>query len=144
MIRPESIDEYEGTLRDLAPDLTPMLDVIFILLIFFILTANGSFRALDLTLPQKGAEQAAPLQNANHIVLEIHPGSAGYRLDDKTYNAFPELQQALRSKVSNTPDYELVIAGDKEVTMERLLEVLTFLQAEGIEAANILMQKKGE
>lgn len=143
MIQVESTDDREGTLRDLAPDLTPMLDVIFILLIFFILTANGSFRALDLALPQKGAELAPVMKEQKHLVLEINP-AAGYKLDGKQYDNFRLLKNAVKQSIAAKPSHELVIAGGKKVTMERLLEVLTFLNAEGIQAANILMQKKGE
>jgi len=37
---------------DLMPDLTPLLDVMFMLIVFFLLTANAVPYALDVNLPQ--------------------------------------------------------------------------------------------
>lgn len=37
--------------RDEGPDLTPLIDVVFILLIFFILAASFAVRGIDLDLP---------------------------------------------------------------------------------------------
>ena len=36
-----------GIIHDLMPDLTPLLDVMFMLIVFFILTANAVPYALD-------------------------------------------------------------------------------------------------
>ena len=37
--------------RDDEPDLTPLIDMVFILLIFFILAASFAVRGIDLDLP---------------------------------------------------------------------------------------------
>ena len=40
------------------------------------------------------------------------------------------------------PGHELIIAGDKDVAIETLLKVLTYLQSRNVSAANILMRKE--
>ena len=137
-------DEQEGSLRDLAPDLTPMLDVMFILIVFFMLTANSVFKTLDITLPEKGAEAASPIQDTHQIVLEIRSHGGGYALDERRFNNVAKLKEAILSTVAARPDDTFVIASDKDVKVESLLEVLTFLSSNDIEAANILMREASE
>ncbi|WP_339630869.1 biopolymer transporter ExbD [uncultured Sneathiella sp.] len=140
MITLQSEDPHGGTLRDLAPDLTPMLDILFILLVFFLLTVGTVFKSLDLKLPSAVEEELTQLNEPRHIMLEIREGS--YALDGEQMDNFIELKTALRATLAEKPDYELIVAGDRRIAIERLLRVLTYLQMQGIDAANILMQKE--
>jgi biopolymer transport protein ExbD len=132
---------HESTsVYDLAPDLTPMLDILFIMLVFFMLTAGSVFQSLDLKLPSSVMEELTILNEPEHIMLEIHQNK--YALNNKSIKTFDELRQAIPALLKDKPDYELIIAGDKRIAIERLLKVLTYLQSEGIDAANILMQQE--
>ena len=55
--------------RDDEPDLTPLIDMVFILLIFFILAASFAVRGIDLDLPPAHSGQARPGQ----LVLKAAP-----------------------------------------------------------------------
>ncbi|MEH6525529.1 MAG: biopolymer transporter ExbD [Sneathiella sp.] len=140
MIRLQTEDLHSGTLRDLAPDLTPMLDILFILLVFFLLTAGAVFQSLDLKLPSSVADEVNLVNAPRHIMLEIRRGS--YAVDGEAIRGFEGLKFALRTALTDKPDHELIVAGDKRIAIEELLKVLTYLQSQGIEAANILMQKE--
>lgn len=125
-------------LRDLAPDLTPMLDILFILLVFFMLTAGVVLRTLDVRLP--AADYALPLTpQAQQTLLELH--AEFYVLNGERLADIAALRPALRTAQSANPDHELIIAGDEKVAMGRLLRVLTVLRAEGMESANIVMRE---
>ncbi len=142
MIRMQSQDEEGAGLSDLAPDLTPMLDILFILLVFFMLTAGSVFQALDLTLPEDVTETVPPLDAPRHIMLEIN--ETAYRLDGKEIKDFEGLKTQLKALRTARPDEELVIAGDRKISVERFLDVLTYLQSQDIKAANILMTRGSE
>lgn len=140
MIRLTAKDPHDGMLRDLAPDLTPMLDILFILLVFFMLTAGVVLRTLDVRLPA-AADYAQPLiAKEEQIVLELHP--AFYVLDGERLTDFAALRAALEAKRRAAPGQELIIAGDEKVAMGRLLQLLTYLRAQGIESANIVMREE--
>ena len=132
----------EGILRDLAPDLTPVLDILFILLVFFMLTAGAVFQSLDLTLPSSTSKELAAVSPSKHIILEIKKDS--YALNGKVLNDFAQLKQRVPDTIKAKPKHELFIAGDKNIPMERLLEVLIYLRTQGIESANILMQNESD
>ncbi|USG59541.1 biopolymer transporter ExbD [Sneathiella marina] len=140
MIRLQAEDPHSGTLRDLAPDLTPMLDILFILLVFFLLTAGAVFQSLDLKLPSSVEDEINLVNAPQHIMLEIRSDS--YAVDGEMINSFEGLKDTLKSTFLDKPDHELIVASDKRIAIEKLLEVLTYLQSQGIEAANILMRKE--
>ena len=142
MIELQQNDPHEGTLRDLAPDLTPMLDILFILLVFFMITSGAVFQSLDLKLPTTASQEQSLFNQTNHIMLEIRP--TNYALDGKIIDNFDMLKTALPATLKQKATQEFVIAGDKNIPIERLLKVLTYLQSQGIEAANILMQSENE
>lgn len=139
MISLHSDGEGDAGLADLAPDLTPMLDILFILLVFFMLTAGAVFQSLDLTLPEDKTDSVPPLEAREHIVVEIKPDE--YLIDKKSINEFNTFKDIFAKTRQDFPEREVVIAGDKEVSIERFLEVLTYLKSQDIDAANILMLK---
>jgi len=122
------------------PDLTSLLDILFILLVFFILSAGASYRSLDLTLPKNVSEEATLPTPQKYIMLEIR--AEGYAIDGRKFSNLEQLKSDLLQTLRTKPDLKLVVAGDKSVSIERLLNVLTFLQSKGIKAANILMQQE--
>jgi len=140
VIRHRTTNHDNEDSQALMLDLTTLLDIMFILLVFFILTAGVSYRALDLTLPAAASEETEPANTSLHIMLEIK--TDGYALDGKDYDSFPLLKEEIIPLLQKEADKELVIAGDRNVSLERLLELLTFLESRGIDAANILMQRK--
>lgn len=140
MIRLFQQDPHDGSLRDLAPDLTPMLDILFILLVFFMLTAGVVFQSLNLKLPETASDDIPMLDAPMHIMVEVRKG--GYAIDGKKQADFTALKQSIVAAIKESPKSELVIAGDKEASIEKLLSLLTYLQSEGIEAANILMKQE--
>ncbi|MEH6403776.1 MAG: biopolymer transporter ExbD [Sneathiella sp.] len=130
-------DTNEG---EVLPDLTTLLDILFILLVFFILTAGAAYRTLDLTLPEGAAEEVAQSQSETHYLLEIK--LSGYALDGENFEELEGLKQAISTVQIQDPDKNFIIAGDKAISLERFLTLLTYLQSRGIEAANILMKKE--
>ena len=136
--------ETPGTriLRDLAPDLTPMLDILFILLVFFMITAGAVFHSLDLKLPSSVSEELTRINESKHIMLEIREDA--YVLNGRVVEDFDTLRSTISEAIMAQPEYGLIVAGDRHVAIEKLLKVLTYLQSQGVESANILMQDEDE
>lgn len=133
---------HEAGLHDLMPDLTPMLDILFILLVFFMLTAGAVYQSIEITLPSSVQEELSLVNEPKHIMLEIRPDR--FVVDGKQVPTLVALKQLMPKVIAQKPSYELVVAGDKGIAIERLLKVLTFLQSQGIVTANILMQEETE
>ena len=67
-----------------------------------------------------------------------------YALDGRVVADFDTLQSEISETIMAKPEHELIVAGDRSVAIEKLLKVLTYLQSQGVESANILMQDEDE
>jgi len=126
-------------ITDLAPDLTPLLDVMFMLIVFFILTANSVNYVLDVNLPKDNDNITKAAIDPNILSVTLLPNTSGWKINNKTYIDENEFKKSLQSQALN--DKKLIIIGDKNVSMEKLLNLMTFLRKNNIQAAEIMMDK---
>lgn len=140
MIALDNTDDQGGVLKDLMPDLTPMLDILFILLVFFMLAVGQVFQTMDLTLPKSAANEATVALTENSLVLSMGQGADSYAINDRSIDGLEAFKSEIIAAVQDNPEQKIVLAGDRDVSLERLLSVLTFLNDNGIQTANILMQ----
>ncbi len=119
-------------------DLTPMVDILFILIVFFLLTIGISIRTLDVNLPQS-KEQIQVTEGGNNILLQIT--KEGYKLGNSEKLSFNNLKPLLTKEIKNNQQ-KLLIASDQKATAQQLLQLLAFLKANSIEVANILFENK--
>jgi len=120
-------------------NLTPMLDVVFIMLIFFIVTASFIKEAgIEVRRPE--AEQAEAKKKANMLVA-ISPNNEIW-IDRKETD--PRAVQAVleRMKAEN-PAGSLVIQADKEAYTETLVLVMDAARQAKIERVSIAGNPEG-
>ena len=152
MIKLEDKDDNEGGLRDLAPDLTPLIDIVFILIVFLILTSNPAVMSLVVDLPQKGSSELEQTEMVSDYRLQII-ANGGYSYKGEKLDEIQSLKEKLSSDFSNlssnsssdsdspSPETkkELVIASDKSVKVEDFLEVLSLIEELQIKNTRVLM-----
>jgi len=110
--------------RARRPNLTPMIDVVFLLLVFFMLASR--FGA-DRTLPLATGTGAATATPAVLRLVELDAGG-GLRLNGRPITA-PELAPALTA-LSPDPAVPVVLRG-KGAALQALVTVLDDLEAAG-------------
>lgn len=130
--------DQAGSFEALAVDLTPMLDILFIVLVFFLLTANPAVHALQVELPTKGAAQSETLTSQTRLQLTLF-AKQQWALNDKIFTDWPDTQRAFKQAINRAPETEIVIATAKDASVERLLEVMTFLKQHDLQVAQIRM-----
>ncbi len=130
--------EQIGSFEALAVDLTPMLDILFIVLVFFMLTANPAMHALQVELPAKGAEQAEALTPQTRLQLTLF-AKQQWALNDEIFTDWQDTQRAFKQAINKAPETEIIIATEKDASVERLLEVMAFLKQQNLQAAQIRM-----
>lgn len=119
----------------LLPDLTPLLDVIFIVLVFFLLTAQAPLLQRPLDLPQDQGEGAsAALVDTRRRVLELD-AQGHWRLDDQLLPlaALPEMLGS-----ESEPGLDLAI--DRQAPLAAFLDLIVLLQAQPIDDIRLLME----
>ncbi|QTH63040.1 biopolymer transporter ExbD [Psychrosphaera ytuae] len=119
-------------------DLTPMLDVVFIMLIFFIVTASFVKEAgIDVNRPE--AATAVKKERASILVAISDKGEVWInkrRVDIRAVQANIE-----RLKAEN-PQGSVVIQADKKATTDTLIKVMDASRAAGAYDVSIAAQEK--
>jgi biopolymer transport protein ExbD len=95
------------------PNLTPMIDVLLVLLIIFMVIIPMGRKAFDVQLPDPTAPPPPKNQKVNQIVLEVNPGEQ-YLVNKKDVPK-SELFAYLKDVYKDRPEKIIFIKGDPEV-----------------------------
>ncbi|MBV12785.1 MAG: biopolymer transporter ExbD [Flavobacteriaceae bacterium] len=110
------------------PNITPMLDVVFILLIFFIVTANFiKDPGLEITRPD--SETAEITENAA-ILIAIGPAGEVY-MDGRRIDVRQVKANVIRLMAEN-PQGSVVLQADKKATAEKIIGVMDEVREAGV------------
>ena len=105
-------------------NITPLLDLAFVLLVIFIITTTPIVNDLDLNLPTSSRHQKDPPHKANYITIE-----AGGRLWlNKRAVELAELQQTLIGLRVDDPDLSVIVRGDAKTKYRQVRAVLDACQ----------------
>jgi len=107
----------------LTPDLTPLIDVVFILLIFFIVSSVFKQEELALTLDLPGSSAKEHEVEPKQLNIELSPTSLAYLGKVVT---FKELDAKLSQVIKK--DKPVIVRIDKDVKYSRIVKVLDTLQ----------------
>ncbi len=125
------------------PDMTALLDVIFILLVFLLLTANAVPKVLPVDLPEKGKQNAQALEVDEHVSVTLFAEKNRWGLDGDEYVNWLVFEVALSEKIKTLQDLnkepQIIIAGDKQAPLEKVLQLFSWLQGKHLSAAQVMM-----
>ena len=104
-----------------GPDITPMIDVIFFLLVFFMVFFTVRTAPLGLNVELPRAVTGNPQASARFEVA-VDKSGAMYISGRRVSQA--ELQQALAERLQVNPDMFVIVKADKEVRYEYVVNAL--------------------
>jgi len=109
-------------------NVTPLVDIMLVLLIIFMLTAHLIARqAIEIELPRASQSTALP---PTTLAIALKADGAIF-LNDKPVT--PEaLRDAIKAQVARDPKTQAIIAGDKRVSHGRVVWVLDTVKSLGI------------
>ena len=117
------------------PDLTPLIDVIFILLVFFLLTSTIQDKILEIDLPDS-SESSDEIIN-NELVIEI----------DKTNSYYIDGEQADFEKVGKEVEREalkespvITVRSDRETDFSAVIKILDLAKKNSIKGVNFSVE----
>jgi biopolymer transport protein ExbD len=119
----------------ITPDLTPLIDVVFLILIFFLV--SSTFKKDELAL-------ALNLPTTESLTQEIDKQDIAIELDKKSIAlhgkqiSFKELDQALEKFKEHTKPVNVRI--DKEVTYDRIMRLFDLLKKHNL--TNLALESK--
>ena len=110
------------------PNITPMLDVVFILLIFFIVTANF-IQDPGLEINRPDSETAEITENAA-ILIAIGPAGEIY-MDGRRIDVRQVKANVIRLMAEN-PQGAVVMQADEKATAEKIIAVMDEVREAGV------------
>ena len=126
MKRIKSIIDNEES--ESAIDVTPMLDVVFIMLIFFIVTATFVKEAgIDVS---RSAAETAVAQNKAHILVAIDSNNSIWV--DKREIDLRAVKPNIRRLISLNPQGTVLVQADKASYTDTLISVMDEIRAAGV------------
>ena len=109
-------------------NVTPLVDVMLVLLVIFILTAPLMTSAIRLDLPKAEGTQAGDAPLAVTLVINLQ---GQVYLNDKSV-ALSELAAQLQAMAAQRPDTEVQLRADQAVPYGRVVEVMGVAQKAGL------------
>ena len=132
-----------GRLESAKPDapmsdinVTPMVDVMLVLLVIFILTAPLLTSAIRLELPQGEGAQSG--QAPQSVTLALNAQGALFFNDQPVTTA--DLHTRLQETAKRNPDTEVQLRADQAIAYGRVVEVMGLAQQAGLSRIGFVAQ----
>ncbi len=116
---------HHGTLNEL--NITPLLDLVFVLLVIFIITTPQLMNSLEMTLPSSQVPPVipdAPKPEINRIQVD-REGVVRFSQEVVT---LIELKSRLEARKRAAPDLAVVVKGSDETDYQNMINILDVLQ----------------
>jgi len=125
-------------------NVVPYIDVMLVLLVIFMITAP-LINPGQIELPQVSKSSDPPVQP---LEVSIHTDQTltlrdRARSTEERKVTRKELLQAIRQKQKQNPEQAVVIAADKDVRYEAVLEVMDMLQQNQVRKVGLLAKPRG-
>lgn len=117
------VDEDEDDVVD-GINITPLVDVLMVVLVMFILTATAQVAGIQVNLPKASSTVSLSISQTKAISVN----EAGQVFLDAYPVTLPELEERLRTEKALNPDFPVIVRGDAEVQYHRVVEVLDLLR----------------
>ncbi|MGQ7244213.1 ExbD/TolR family protein [Salinicola sp. V024] len=118
-------------------NVTPLVDVMLVLLVVFIVTAPLMTNAVHVNLPKTGA--VAPPETKEPMVVSVDADGA-YFIGKEEYS-FEDLEQALGQAHDDNPDQAVQLQADEGVEYGTVAKAMAALERSGIQKVAVLTQQ---
>lgn len=115
-------------------NVTPLVDVMLVLLIVFIVTAPLLMQAVPLTLPKTAATN--PLPKTENASLAVNRDGSVF-LDTHAI-ALADLEAALAERLRAQPEINVMVQADEAVDFGRVAQVMAIVQRAGISRLSVV------
>ena len=129
-------DDTDDVMNEI--NMTPLVDVMLVLLIIFIITVPVMKHAVNIDLPRASSQP----QDTKPLTVRLAVDAQGAyfwndsRIDDK---ALPSM---LKAEAARQPQPELHIRGDKDVRYERIAQAMSAAQQAGLRKIGFVTEPK--
>lgn len=130
-------DRDEDVLADI--NVTPLVDVMLVLLIIFMITAPMLHQGIEVALPRADAEPL-PMRVDDPLVLSVNRDGLVYVQEEPIHPT--QLMERLKPLVAARGDDTVFLKGDRELPYGSIMEVLDILHQGGIQHVGMVTERR--
>ena len=124
-----------GAMRD--PNVTPIIDVMLVLLIIFMVTAPLMTTGMEVELPRTDAPPL-PVETDSQLILSI-AADGTYYINERSFT-LEELQTKIASIAEANPDQDVFLQADGQVPYEQVAQLMALCTEAGIARMGMVTQ----
>lgn len=129
-------DDTDDVMNEI--NMTPLVDVMLVLLIIFIITVPVMKHSVNIDLPRASS---AP-QDAKPDTIRLSVDATGQYFWNEEIVGEADLAPRLRAEAARTPQPELHLRGDKEARYEKVAQALAAAQSSGLRKIGFITEPK--
>ena len=124
-------------------NMTPMIDVVFLLVIFFMLVSQfSSAEHVEIEVPDPYESQAAEVTIPEKVIINIQYTyedlPPAFLIGSLNIDSLDELSRRLKRQQRESPNLEVVLRADKRVPYSYVRQVMQIIAANRIEVFHIV------
>jgi len=117
-------------------NITPMIDVLLVLLVIFMLAQQVLMKTVDIQLPKDLPPNQQAQQDPDNIILEIDPGS--YKVNTKPVTK-DQLLPFLTQTYTGRPKKVIFVKADGRVTYQTVIEAMDIARGAGVKVIGAVL-----
>ncbi|MDB6066573.1 MAG: exbD2 [Pedosphaera sp.] len=121
-------------------NITPLLDLAFVLLVIFIITTTPMVNDLDLNLPSASSRPKDAPKKPNYVTVDAG-GKIYLNMKEVDLVALHQLLVQLRT---DDPDLSVVVRGDSKIQYQNVVNVLDILQQANVTKVGLATEPNGK
>ncbi len=129
-------------MEEVGPNMTPFIDMMFILVIFFLATSRFQQEERDESIRLARSKATMPIAAASDMLV-INVDQDGRKIVDGKVRSLEELEEIVRARKSAKKDGDVVIRADERARVGQLQEAHEICVRQGFKSANIAYQNVG-
>lgn len=135
-------------------EIIPMIDVMMFLLVFFVLISINVIPALGIKMNLPSSDSVKEEHPPIRVIISIS-ADGSYQLDGVSFSSLDRLKSALmdlknqktaqsnnNALIGASPKLAVIINGDEQSPLQRLVDVMDMLKSSGVDAMTIASKKK--